>query len=479
MSMNSYVVAAAAGLALTAAAVAQPASTDLGTLASGTLNVPNVTIGAGEIVWYRFTLANPIPAGGTLFLDIDTEGSSLAPSNDTELGLYDSTGVLIANDDDSGSGLLTQLTFGSTIPRPAVGTGLAYNGRNGGLTAGTYYLSISGFNSNFAATGWGVTSTSTNTGTGNINLALGQVVAGSCCLAGGCCTVTTPESCASQGGVYGGNNTSCGNCPGAVNYTLSTGIPGVFADISSTGTALGTGDDQSFAFTSAVTNALITNSSLFASTNGVISEAAFATYVNTALPVATLNVALFPFWDDLYVDPAVPSSLVVGTVQENGHDVQVVQWNNVRTFAGGTGSPTGTFEAKIYGNGQGPGGALVQFIYQSVSTFPAASANGASATIGVQSAGCQGFQFSFNSATLSDGMVVSVLPAAPPSICYPNCDGSTQNPFLNVLDFNCFLNRFTAGSSYANCDNSTQPPILNVLDFNCFLNRFTAGCSAP
>jgi hypothetical protein len=63
--------------------------------------------------------------------------------------------------------------------------------------------------------------------------------------------------------------------------------------------------------------------------------------------------------------------------------------------------------------------------------------------------------------------------------CYANCDGSTIAPILNVLDFNCFLNRFSAGESYANCDQSTVPPVLNVLDFNCFLNSFTAGCSAP
>jgi hypothetical protein len=63
---------------------------------------------------------------------------------------------------------------------------------------------------------------------------------------------------------------------------------------------------------------------------------------------------------------------------------------------------------------------------------------------------------------------------APP--CYANCDGSTAAPILNVLDFNCFLNRFSAGDTYANCDGSTAAPILNVLDFNCFLNRFAAGC---
>ncbi len=61
--------------------------------------------------------------------------------------------------------------------------------------------------------------------------------------------------------------------------------------------------------------------------------------------------------------------------------------------------------------------------------------------------------------------------------CYPNCDGSTTQPVLNVLDFACFLNRYAAGDSYANCDLSTTPPVLNVLDFACFLNAYATGCS--
>jgi hypothetical protein len=64
----------------------------------------------------------------------------------------------------------------------------------------------------------------------------------------------------------------------------------------------------------------------------------------------------------------------------------------------------------------------------------------------------------------------------PPPQCYTNCDQSTAIPVLNVLDFNCFVNRFTAGDSYANCDWSTLPPVLNVLDFNCFINTWMAGC---
>ncbi|MEX2218368.1 MAG: GC-type dockerin domain-anchored protein [Phycisphaerales bacterium] len=60
--------------------------------------------------------------------------------------------------------------------------------------------------------------------------------------------------------------------------------------------------------------------------------------------------------------------------------------------------------------------------------------------------------------------------------CYPNCDGSTQAPVLNVADFGCFLTRYAAGEPYANCDGSTQAPVLNVADFGCFLTRYAAGC---
>jgi hypothetical protein len=62
------------------------------------------------------------------------------------------------------------------------------------------------------------------------------------------------------------------------------------------------------------------------------------------------------------------------------------------------------------------------------------------------------------------------------SQCYPNCDGSTIEPILNVADFSCFLSRFAAGDPYANCDGSTIEPVLNVADFSCFLGKFAAGC---
>jgi hypothetical protein len=60
--------------------------------------------------------------------------------------------------------------------------------------------------------------------------------------------------------------------------------------------------------------------------------------------------------------------------------------------------------------------------------------------------------------------------------CYANCDASTTAPVLNVADFTCFLNKFSAGDPYANCDASTTAPTLNVADFSCFLTKFAAGC---
>ena len=60
--------------------------------------------------------------------------------------------------------------------------------------------------------------------------------------------------------------------------------------------------------------------------------------------------------------------------------------------------------------------------------------------------------------------------------CYPNCDGSTAAPVLNVADFSCFLQKYAAGDASANCDQSTSTPILNVADFTCFLQQYAEGC---
>jgi|GEM_PF-1025375 len=151
-------------------------ATNLGTLANG-ITVHDDSLNTAEVKWLKLTIASDV--GGTTFLDIDTEGSAMTPTNDTELGLYDSNGNLVATDDDDGSGLLTALSFGAASPaRPLTG-GVAHNGRDGAtLTAGTYYLAYAGYNSVFNATAWDVTSPSTYSGPVRINFSLGTVPTG-------------------------------------------------------------------------------------------------------------------------------------------------------------------------------------------------------------------------------------------------------------------------------------------------------------
>jgi hypothetical protein len=57
--------------------------------------------------------------------------------------------------------------------------------------------------------------------------------------------------------------------------------------------------------------------------------------------------------------------------------------------------------------------------------------------------------------------------------CYPNCDGSTGTPALNVNDFICFQSLFAAADPYADCNHDAT---LNVNDFVCFQAQFAAGC---
>ncbi len=87
-----------------------------------------------------------IQAADDTALVIDTLGSMLTLNNNTELGLYDANGNRVADDDDGAGGLLSQLTFG-------------LGGMHGDLSAGIYFLSVSGFNTNFGVTGFVVANT--------------------------------------------------------------------------------------------------------------------------------------------------------------------------------------------------------------------------------------------------------------------------------------------------------------------------------
>ncbi|MCA9278063.1 MAG: hypothetical protein H6815_04655 [Phycisphaeraceae bacterium] len=62
---------------------------------------------------------------------------------------------------------------------------------------------------------------------------------------------------------------------------------------------------------------------------------------------------------------------------------------------------------------------------------------------------------------------VTVLDQPP---CYADCDNSGA---LNIFDYICFGNAYSAGSQYADCDGSGT---LNIFDYICFGNAYAAGC---
>lgn len=142
-----------AGLALTAAAFAQPISTDLGVLnIPGTMNAGGTIGVAGEVDWYRFTITTAVRMDDLTFLDINTNGSTI----DTEIGVYSSTGAMVSIDDDDAEGTLSALSFGSGSATFAGTGGVVSNGRDGQLLPGTYYLAVARWNAEFGNSNWSV-----------------------------------------------------------------------------------------------------------------------------------------------------------------------------------------------------------------------------------------------------------------------------------------------------------------------------------
>ena len=135
----------------------------------------SLTVHAGDTKWIKFEILSDVNSGAGTYFDIDTEGSSLfdgpTPSNDSEIALYNDDGLLVGHDDDSGSVFLSQLTYGAGT-RPAVGNSALYDGRNGALPAGVYYLRVGGYNASIPArVGWDYPNTgSFQAGTIRVNL---------------------------------------------------------------------------------------------------------------------------------------------------------------------------------------------------------------------------------------------------------------------------------------------------------------------
>jgi len=128
-----------------------PPATDLGNLADGTTTASG-NVGSGAVTWYTFNLPVGAQDFDLKFFDMDTEGST----GDVAFALFNDVGTVVDLDNDSGAGTNDQMSFG-VGRRASVGDGLQYDGRNGQLNAGVYYVAIgpagSTFGGGFTASG--------------------------------------------------------------------------------------------------------------------------------------------------------------------------------------------------------------------------------------------------------------------------------------------------------------------------------------
>lgn len=139
-------------------------------------------------------------------------------------------------------------------------------------------------------------------------------------------------------------------------------------------------------------------STAYVSSNGFLNFlSGTSSLSNVAIPATGVpNAALYPFWDDLYLDSA--SGVYTGSSTVGGVDAFTVEWRNVRKYSPSTDrlnvSVTMFEDGKVvYGYGD---------------LTETSTAKGSSATVGIENAnGTVASQFSYNTAGLGDGMSIT------------------------------------------------------------------------
>ncbi len=225
------------------------------------------------------------------------------------------------------------------------------------------------------------------------------------------------------------NLSSSAEVPG---YALNTNCSTSFVDISGSGTSVpdALGDDTehnitipAFTFNGvSYTTARVGMNGVIAlsSTTGEISTA------NAALPSTANsagNILLLPYWDDLDIQtsPTIKTQTI--------GNVFIIQFTNLAHNNYTTGSITFQVQLNLTTG-------VITYVYQDVVFGDPLYDNGISATIGIQYSGTSALQYSFNTASLSNGQCISF---SPNSVLYSwsGPGGFTsflQNPTLGMVD---------------------------------------------
>lgn len=205
---------------------------------------------------------------------------------------------------------------------------------------------------------------------------------------------------------------------GLAGYTPDDTAPYAFIDISADGTALNLGDDAASAVTLPFQFPFFGGSygSLCIGNNGELrfdaATCSTSPYNNQALPTASLNgPAILPYWDDM-----LPNGTLYYATRNSAPNRQfIVAYKNKFAYGDG-GDPTGqtgaTWEVIL-----DEAGGSIAFQYQTASFGGAASGydDGVSATVGLQGNSSLADQYSYNTASLHDGLAIAWTPSNPVS----------------------------------------------------------------
>ena len=206
-----------------------------------------------------------------------------------------------------------------------------------------------------------------------------------------------------------------------------TNNPGLFVDISASGTALGLGDDSVAIISTTVGNSIFPAGTATVNNNGLLISGVNQTglFNNFALPTSLFGNALVPFWDDIdeQTGNVFWQQRLVG-----GINTLIVQWENRPHF---NNSGSTTFQLQLFASGP----VLARYVYKDVNFGNVAWNGGASATVGFQQSSSSALQFSFNSASLVDGDVLDLVRPLTPDVdeFTINLTGQANKPIDIIL----------------------------------------------
>lgn len=191
----------------------------------------------------------------------------------------------------------------------------------------------------------------------------------------------------------------------------ATNNPSLFVDISASGNGVNLTDDSVTFISTTVGNSYFPAGTVTISNNGGIASGFLQSldFLNVPLPTNQFQTALLPFWDDL---DATNGFVYWQERTIGGVNALVVQWNNRPHFNTNNSTNGATFQVQVFENGP----VLARFVYTDIDFGNPQFNSGVSATIGYQVNSTSAVNYSFDSATVTNGSVLELVAPIVPEI---------------------------------------------------------------